>query len=60
MNGNALSLGPTLAWQVNDNLTFSAVYLRQVAGNDKARPAAAFELTDFRQNDARVRMTLSF
>ena len=60
LNGNALSLGPTLAWQVNDNLTFSAVYLRQVAGNDKARPAAAFELTDFRQNDARVRMTLSF
>lgn len=60
LNGSALSLGPTLAWQVNDNLTFSAVYLRQVFGNDRTRPAAAFELTDFRLNDARVRMTLSF
>lgn len=60
MDGTALALGPTLAWQVNDTLTFSAVYLRQVAGNDRTRPAAAFELTDFRLNDARVRMTLSF
>lgn len=60
LNGQALSIGPTLAWQVNDNLTLSAVYLRQVAGNDRARPISALDLTDFRQNDARVRMTLSF
>lgn len=60
LDGNALALGPTIAWQLNDNLTFSAVYLRQVVGNDRTRPASAFELTDFRQNDARVRMTLSF
>lgn len=60
LNGQALSVGPTLAYQVNDNLTFSAVYLRQVAGNDRGRPSSALELTDFRQNDARVRMTVSF
>jgi hypothetical protein len=60
LDGDALALGPTIAWQLNDNLTFSAVYLRQIVGNDRARPASAFELTDFRQNDARVRMTLSF
>lgn len=59
-NGQALSLGPTLAYQVNDNLTFSAVYLHQLAGNDRDRPNSALELTSFRQNDARVRMTLSF
>lgn len=58
--GQALSLGPTIAWQVNDTLTFSAVYMRQVAGDDPARPSALLDLTNFRQNDARVRMTLSF
>lgn len=58
--GNALSLGPTIAWQATDNLTFSAVWLRQVAGNDVARPSALLDLTNFHTNDARVRMTVSF
>jgi hypothetical protein len=60
LNGQAFSIGPTIAYQVNDNLTVSAVYLRQIAGNDPERPGSALELTDFRQNDARVRLTMSF
>ncbi len=58
--GQSLSLGPTIAWQVNDNLTFSAVWMRQVAGSDVARPSALLDLTNFHTNDARVRMTMNF
>lgn len=58
--GQSLSLGPTIAWQVNDNLTFSAVWMRQVAGSDVVRPSALLDLTNFHTNDARVRMTVSF
>ena len=59
-NGQALSIGPTLSWQVSDMMTLSAVYLRQVAGQDPTRPNSALELTDFRANEGRVRLTLSF
>lgn len=58
--GQALSIGPTVSWQVNDTMTVSAVYLRQVVGNDPTRPSALLDLTNFHMNDARVRMTLSF
>ena len=59
-DGQALSVGPTLSWQVSDLMTVSAVYLRQVAGQDPTRPNSALELTDFRANEGRVRLTLSF
>jgi len=58
--GQSTSLGPTIAWQVNDNLTFSAVWMRQIAGSDVARPSALLDLTNFNTNDARVRLTMNF
>ncbi|MDB5543168.1 MAG: hypothetical protein JWO64_317 [Hyphomicrobiales bacterium] len=59
LNGQAVFLGPTFAWKMDDNIMLNAVLLPQIAG--KARGAASpLDLDNFNRANYRVKMAVGF
>ncbi|MDB5641968.1 MAG: hypothetical protein JWN07_1285 [Hyphomicrobiales bacterium] len=59
VNGQAVYLGPTIAWAARENVMINAVFLPQIAG--KARGASGpFDLDNFNRANYRVKIAVGF
>lgn len=57
---NAVYVGPTFFWQINDKLSLNGTWAYQVAGNDKAGPGRKLGTNWFPLNQARVKLGYAF
>jgi hypothetical protein len=58
--GNALYLGPTMLWKINENLALNATFQPQIAGRSTANPDLSLDLDNFERAQFRVKLAVGF
>ncbi|HUN10726.1 MAG TPA: hypothetical protein PLE50_00430 [Rhabdaerophilum sp.] len=58
--GNAVYVGPTFFWQINDKFTLNGTWAYQIAGNDKAGPGHKLGTGVFPLHQARLKLAYAF
>jgi hypothetical protein len=57
---NAVYVGPTFFWAINDKFTLNGTWAYQVAGDSKANPTRSLGIDNFSRHQARLKLAYAF
>ena len=58
--GNALYVGPTMLWKINEKVAFNATFQPQIAGRSTTNPNLNLDLDNFERAQFRAKLAISF
>jgi hypothetical protein len=58
--GNALYVGPTMLWKINEKVAFNATFQPQIVGRSITNPNLNLDLDNFERAQFRAKLAVSF